>query len=80
MGGLGVRAVAIRGDELGDWFTMRCDNVAAALADAAKEFGKLSIGIGGGDGLFHGGSNSSDITYYTANENSKPAPLISQEA
>jgi hypothetical protein len=33
---------------------MRCDNVAAALADAAKEFGKLSIGIGGGDGLFHG--------------------------
>ena len=80
MGSLGASAIAIGGDELGDRFAVRGDNVAAAFADAAQQFGKLTIGIGGGDGRFHGGSNSSDITYYTANKNSKPAPLISQEA
>src|SRR5579872_1535912 len=46
---------------------MRRDDVAAALAHAAEEFGEFAIGVSGRDGLFHCGSNSSDIAYYTGN-------------
>ena len=74
MSGLGLRVVAIGRNEFRDRFTVGRDYVAAALANAAEEFGEFAIGIGGGYGLFHGGSNSSDITYYTGNENSRLAP------
>jgi hypothetical protein len=77
---LDMRAIAIGGDELGDRFAVRGYDVAASLTDTAKELGEFTIGICGGYGFFHGGTNSSDITYYTAYKNSRLEPQISQQA
>jgi hypothetical protein len=63
---VGVRAVAVGGDELRDRFTMRRHDIAVSFADVAQEFREFTFCICLGYGPLRVVSSGNDTTSDTS--------------